>query len=68
MKTILQCFKDSNDAITQWLDGSMIQFFNQRLRLLQVFRVEALDEPVVNDGQRVASCMPYIALASFPLC
>lgn len=54
--------------MVQSFNGPMTQFLNQRLRLLPVFRVEPFSESVVDDGQRVASCMPYIALASFPLC
>ncbi len=34
----------------------MTQFLDQRLRLLQVFRVKAFGEPVVDGGQRVACC------------
>ena len=39
--------------MTRSPDDSMIQFLNQRLHLLQVFRVKAFGEPVVDLRQHL---------------
>ena len=35
----------------------MVQFFDQCLRLLQVFRIKPFGEPVVDLGQRIGCCL-----------
>ena len=56
---------ENRTKITQWLDGSMTQFFQQCLRLLQVFRVEPLGEP--ESGQQ-ASRIGRSSLLPVPRC
>jgi hypothetical protein len=47
--------------MTQSLNGSMTQFFNERLGLLQVFSVEPFGEPVVDFGQHLPGFL-FLAL------
>jgi len=43
--------KSLNDPMFQSPNGSMTQFFNQPLRLLQVFGIKPFGEPDIDDGQ-----------------
>ena len=43
--------------MTQSLNDSI---FNQCLRLLQIFRLEPLSEPVVDLGQQLGGLVPFV--------
>jgi len=45
--------RDIEKAIAQWRNGSITQFFQERFRLLQVFRVKPFREPVVDFRQQL---------------
>src|SRR5581483_7172937 len=49
--------------MTQSLNDSMLEFFQRRLRLLQIFRIESFGEPVVDFGQHGVR---LVALALLP--
>ena len=46
---------ENNSSITQLPDDSMAQFFNQHLRLLQVFGIKPFGEPVIHIRQQLVS-------------
>jgi hypothetical protein len=56
----------TNDSILQWLDDSMTQFFQQRLRLLQIFRVKSFGEPAIDLGQQIVSLFLLALLSPQP--